>query len=163
MSRDKPPVTPAVRVLRAQRVEFSDHFYSYHPKGGAELGAQELGVHPHQVIKTLIMEDEAGNPMIVLMYGDQKVSTKALARQLGVKLVRPCEPKVADKHSGYRVGGTSPFGTRRRMPVYMEAGILELPRVYINGGRRGYLLELDPREIQRVLEPTLVEGMVSPS
>jgi Cys-tRNA(Pro) deacylase len=117
-------------------------------------------VDEHAVIKTLVMEDEDARPLVVLMHGDCEVSTKALARHLGVKSIKPCVPAVADRHSGYQVGGTSPFGTRRPMPVYMEATILELPRIYINGGRRGLLVEIDPKEAARVLQPELVHAAV---
>ena len=152
----KHAATAAVRMLKQHSATFSEHYYIYKEKGGAAQGACELGVAPHSVIKTLIMEDVHGSPLIVLMHGDWQVSTKALARVLEVKSVTPCNPKVADKHSGYRVGGTSPFGTRKTMPVYMERSILELPYIYVNGGRRGYLLGMVPVEIQRILQPTLV-------
>ena len=151
------PTTPAVRVLREHAVEFSDHPYAYEERGGTAVSARELGVPEHAVIKTLIMEDYANHPMIVLMHGDREVSTKNLARALGVKTVTPCAPAVADRHSGYQVGGTSPFGTRRKMPVYMQSTIVDLPRVYVNGGRRGYLIGLAPADIVRVLAPTLVD------
>jgi Cys-tRNA(Pro) deacylase len=156
MSRDKVPVSPGVRELRAQNVQFTDHLYEYEEKGGTAVSARELGVDEHAVVKTLVMEDEARNPIVVLMHGDRKVSTKELARVAGVKTISPCSPETANRHSGYVVGGTSPFGTRRKMPVYMEQTILDLPKIYINGGRRGYLVGLDPREVVRVLSPTLV-------
>lgn len=158
--RQKPPVTAAVRVLRRQGVAFTDHLYDYQDKGGAQQGARELGVSPHCVVKTLIMENDRNEPLVMLMHGDREVSTKELARLLNVKSIQPCDPATADRHSGYRVGGTSPFGTRRPMPVYMEAGILDLPRIYINGGKRGYLLGLDPRDARRVLEASLVRVAV---
>ena len=151
------PTTPAIRVLREHGVEFTDHVYAYEERGGTAVSARELGVAEHAVIKTLIMEDDARRPMIVLMHGDREVSTKSLARTIGVKSVTPCAPAVADRHSGYQIGGTSPFGTRRKMPVYMQRTIVELPRVYINGGRRGYLIGIAPTDIVRVLEPTLVD------
>lgn len=157
MSRDKAPVSPGVRELRAHNVKFTDHLYEYEEKGGTAVSARELGVDEHVVVKTLVMEDEGKNPLVVLMHGDLKVSTKELARVAGVKTISPCSPETANRHSGYMVGGTSPFGTRRRMPVYMELTILGLPKIYINGGRRGYLVGLDPREVVRVLSPTLVE------
>ena len=163
MSKDKLPVTNAVRVLRDHGVAFTDHPYSYEERGGTAVSARELGVPEHQVIKTLIMEDDRRQPMIVLMHGDREVSTKTLARQLGVKTIAPCEPAVADRHSGYQVGGTSPFGTKRPMPVYMQATIAELPRVYINGGRRGYLVGLAPADAIRVLKPTLVDIATAPA
>lgn len=156
MLKEKLPVTPAIRVLRAAGVTYRDHLYAYEERGGTEVSARELGVDEHLMIKTLIMEDERANPLIVLMHGDKQVSTKELARLMGVKAIHPCLPAVANKHSGYLVGGTSPFGTRRKMPVYMEASILDLPRIYINGGKRGYLVEMDPRDAVRILEPVLV-------
>ena len=157
MAREKTPVTPAVRQLRAADVEFSDHPYSYQEKGGTAVSARELGVDEHCVIKTLIMEDERNQPLIVLMHGDMQVSTKELARIIGAKLVSPCSPDTAQKHSGYLVGGTSPFGTRRPMPVYMEEGITLLDRIYINGGKRGYLVSMTPGELVRVLNPVSVK------
>jgi Cys-tRNA(Pro) deacylase len=156
MSKEKTPVTPAVRSLRAAGVVFTDHPYAYEEKGGTAVSARELGVDEHAVVKTLVMEDERKSPLIVLMHGDRQVSTKELARVLGVKAVAPCAPDTALKHSGYQVGGTSAFGTRKSMPVYLEETILELPRIYINGGKRGYLVGMDPRELVRVLKPTLV-------
>lgn len=156
MAKDKTPVTPAVRQLRAENVAFTDHPYSYEEKGGTAVSARELGVDEHCVIKTLVMEDEHKEPLIVLMHGDQQVSTKELARIIGVKQVSPCTPDAAQKHSGYMVGGTSPFGTRRTMPVYMESGISALERIYINGGKRGYLVGMSPVELMRVLKPIIV-------
>jgi len=155
---DKHPVTMAVRVLREHGVEFSHHPYAYEERGGTEVSARELGVDEHAVIKTLVMEDDAKRPLVVLMHGDREVSTKNLARQIGAKSIQPCDPAVADRHSGYQVGGTSPFGTRRRMPVYMERSIASLPRIYINGGRRGYLVGLTPAAAIEVLQPTLVDA-----
>ena len=156
MSRDKLPVTQAIRVLREHGVAWTDHPYAYEERGGTEVSARGLGVPEHQVVKTLIMEDDRRQPMIVLMHGDREVSTKSLARHLGVKSVSPCAPAVADRHSGYQVGGTSPFGTRRAMPVYLQATVATLPRIYVNGGRRGYLVGLDPADLVRVLKPVLV-------
>lgn len=156
MSREKPPVTAAVRELRAHRVEFSDHLYEYEDKGGTSVSARELGVDEHAVIKTLVMEDESRAPLLVLMHGDLKVSTRELARAIGVKTIRPCAPETANRHTGYLVGGTSPFGTRGKMPVYMETSILELPKIYLNGGRRGYLVGIAPREVVRVIAPVMV-------
>lgn len=156
MTKHKTPVTSAIRQLRQHKVDFSDHAYRYEAGGGTRVSARELGVDEHLVIKTLIMEDENRQPLIVLMHGDREVSTKALARHIGVKSISPCKPEVADRHSGYQVGGTSPFGTRKRMPVYCEASILALERIYINGGRRGYLISLTPGELRRVLDPTPV-------
>lgn len=157
MGKLKPPVTQAVRALRMAGVAFEGHPYTYAGGGGTRQFADEKGVNEHLVIKTLIMEDEAANPMIVLMHGDREVSTKALARHLGVRRVQPCAPQVAVRHSGYQVGGTSPFGTKRRMPVYCEAGIAELPHLYINGGHRGYIISLATADLLRVLQPQLVE------
>jgi Cys-tRNA(Pro) deacylase len=149
--------TPATVFLKASRVAFTEHEYEYVERGGTEVSAGSLGVSEHEVVKTLVMQDEAAKPLIVLMHGDRKVSTKNLARQAGVKRIEPCKPEVAQRHSGYQVGGTSPFGTRKKLPVYMERSILELPAIYINGGRRGFLVKLSPREIARTLEPQLVD------
>ncbi len=136
--------TPASAWLRRERIEFREHVYDYVDHGGTAESARQLGVPEHRVVKTLVMEDETGKPLIVLMHGDRSVSTKTLARAIGVKRVQPCAPAVAERHSGYQVGGTSPFGTRKRLPVYVEATILELPSLLINGGRRGYLVEITP-------------------
>jgi Cys-tRNA(Pro) deacylase len=152
--------TQAVRVLREHGVRFSDHRYAYEARGGTAVSARELGVDEHAVIKTLIMEDDRKRPLIVLMHGDREVSTKNLARFIGVKHVAPCDPAVADRHSGYQVGGTSPFGTRRAMPVYMERTIADLPYLYVNGGRRGYLVGMAPADLVRVLEPIPVDVAV---
>ena len=156
MAREKTPVTPAIRLLRHNRVEFTPHLYAYAERGGTEVSARELGVDEHRMIKTLIMEDNAGGPLIVLMHGDRQVSTKELARILGVKSVAPCAPAVADRHSGYQVGGTSPFATRRQMPVYMEKSIGQLPRIFVNGGKRGFLVEIAPADLIRILQPSFV-------
>lgn len=153
MSHGKPPVTPAVRALRAARVAFEDHLYTYEERGGTAVSARELGVDEHAVIKTLVMEDDAARPLIILMHGNLQVSTKELARQLGTKRIAPCSPETAEKHTGYQVGGTSPFGTRKPLPVYIEATILDLPRIWINGGKRGYLVSLSPADLVRVLNP----------
>jgi len=153
MARDKTPVTAAVRQLRAEKVDFGDHPYTYEEKGGTAVSARELGVDEHCVIKTLVMEDERRNPLVVLMHGDRQVSTRELARVMGVKQVSPCPPETAQRHSGYQVGGTSPFGLRRQMPVYMEESIAGLERIYINGGKRGYLVSMAPGELIRVLKP----------
>jgi Cys-tRNA(Pro) deacylase len=149
--------TPATALLKAQGVAFAEHTYDYVDHGGAQHSAQVLGWNPHHVVKTLVMQDEAARPLIVLMHGDRSVSTKNLARQIGAKHVEPCKPEVAQRHSGYLVGGTSPFGTRRDMPVYVEAGVLALPRILINGGRRGYLREIDPQACVQVLGAKPVE------
>jgi len=157
MGRDKVAATTAVRELRANKVEFTDHPYEYEEKGGTAASARDLGVPEHAVVKTLVMEDDDKRPLVVLMHGDLKVSTRELARIIGVKAVSPCSPETANRHSGYIVGGTSPFGTRKKMPVYMEESILELPKVYINGGRRGYLVGISPEEVVRVLAPRMVK------
>lgn len=157
MAKEKIPVTAAVRQLRAEKVTFSDHLYAYEEKGGTSVSSRELGLEEHAVIKTLVMEDECRKPLIVLMHGDLQVSTKELARMIGVKLVSPCTPEVAQKLSGYLVGGTSPFGTRQQLPVYMESSIAAQPKIYINGGKRGYLVGIDPAELVRVLKPQLVK------
>ena len=138
-------------------MDFAECLYRYEDHGGTRVSARELGVDEHTVIKTLIMEDENARPLVVLMHGDMEVSTKALARIIGCKAISPCKPDVADKHSGYKVGGTSPFGTRKAMPVYMEQSILDLPKTYINGGSKGFLISIDPNDIQRLLNPTLVQ------
>jgi Cys-tRNA(Pro) deacylase len=151
------PVTPAVRVLRGAGVAFTEHLYRYEEHGGTRVSARELGVDEHAVIKTLVMEDDAHAPLLVLMHGDLEVSTKQLARAIERKHVEPCKPDVANRHSGYLVGGTSPFGTRKPVPVYMERTIAGLPRIYINGGARGFLVGLAPADLIRVLNPTLVE------
>jgi Cys-tRNA(Pro) deacylase len=136
--------TPATALLKAHGIEFTEHAYEYLEHGGANHSAEVLGQDPFIVVKTLIMQDEAARPLVVLMHGNRKVSTKNLARQIGCKSVEPCKPEVANRHSGYMVGGTSPFGTKRLMPVYIEESILSLPRIFINGGRRGYLICIDP-------------------
>jgi Cys-tRNA(Pro) deacylase len=149
--------TPATAILQKAGVAYTEHEFEYLEHGGTGHSSASMGVPEHQVIKTLVMEDEKGDPLIVLMHGDRKVSTKELARQAGAKRIAPCKPEVATRHSGYLIGGTSPFGTRKRMPIYLERSVTELPRIYINGGRRGYLLGMDPTELLRVLSPTLVE------
>ena len=142
--------------MREKGITFTEHPYKYEDKGGTAVCARELHVDEHSVIKTLVMEDDARHPLIVLMHGDVEVSTKDLARHMGVKRVTPCAPETAQKHTGYLVGGISPFGTRRSMPVYMEETIVGIPRIYINGGRRGLLVGLDPHEVVRLLAPTQV-------
>jgi Cys-tRNA(Pro) deacylase len=144
--------TPATALLKAHKIEFTEHPYEYLEHGGANHSAEVLGQDPFIVVKTLIMQDEAAQPLVVLMHGNRKVSTKNLARQLGCKSVEPCKPEVAHRHSGYLVGGTSPFGTKRTMPVYMEATILALPRIFINGGRRGYLINIEPDVCVKLLQ-----------
>ncbi|MEO8628551.1 MAG: Cys-tRNA(Pro) deacylase [Betaproteobacteria bacterium] len=161
MAKGKTPVSPAIRELRAAQVEFTDHLYTYEDQGGTEVSARELGVAEHSVIKTLIMQNDAQSPLVVLMHGDKQVSTKELARLIGVKTISPCSPEAAQRHTGYMVGGTSPFGTRRKLPVFMERTILELPRIYINGGKRGYLVGLSPADAVRLLQPQLVTVAVA--
>ena len=156
MGKEKSPVTAAVRALRVAGIGFTEHPYAYEEKGGTAVSARELGVDEHCVIKTLIMEDERKTPLIVLMHGDLQVSTKELARIIGVKQIAPCSPETALKHSGYQVGGTSPFGTRKKMPVYMEETISGLPKIYINGGKRGFLVGIDPADLVTVLKPVAV-------
>ena len=151
------PVTMAVRVLRQHKVPFTPHLYAWEPRGGTRASAEHLGVDEHLVVKTLIFEDETKKPLCILMHGDREVSAKNLARQLGRKSVAPCAPEVADRHSGYQVGGTSPFGLKRPMPIYMEQTIATLPRIYINGGARGFLVSIQPADLQRVLHATPVE------
>ena len=143
--------TPATQVLRGAGVSFTEHVYDYVDHGGTGESSRQLGVSEHEVVKTLVMQDDRAQPLIVLMHGDCQVSTKNLARAIGVKGVEPCKPEVAQRHSGYLVGGTSPFGTRRPMPVYVEASVLELPRILINGGRRGYLLGIAPSVLTEML------------
>jgi Cys-tRNA(Pro) deacylase len=156
------PSTPAVRLLRERGVAFTEHPYRYEEKGGTAASSRELGVDEHAVVKTLVFEDDAGAPLIVLMHGDREVSTKALARQLGRKSVRICRPEVATRHSGYQVGGTSPFGTRKVMPVLVERTLFALPKIYLNGGSRGFLVGLMPSELARVLGAVAVDAAVTP-
>jgi len=156
MPRPDCPKTNAIRCLEQAGVAFEVCLYAYEERGGTRVSARELGVEEHQVVKTLIMETDTKQPMVVLMHGDREVSTKQLARVLGVKSVHPCEPQVAQRHSGYLVGGTSPFGTRRSMPVYVEASILDLDHIYINGGHRGLLVRIDPQDLGRILDVTVV-------
>jgi Cys-tRNA(Pro) deacylase len=146
MSRkDHASETPATQMLKRAGVSYTEHLYDYVDHGGTSESAKQLGVDEHAVVKTLVMEDEHAKPLIILMHGDRQVSTKELARQIKVKKVQPCKPEVAQRHSGYMVGGTSPFGTKKAMPVYVEATVLALPRIHINGGRRGYLVGLAPQ------------------
>ncbi len=147
----------AIRALRAAGIAFEPHLYPWEPRGGTAASAEALGVPEHAVVKTLIFEDDARLPLCILMHGDREVSTKNLARAIDKKSCAPCTPEVADRHSGYQVGGTSPFGLRRAMPIYMERTILELPCIYINGGARGFLVSMLPGEAARLLAPTLVD------
>lgn len=157
MPQSHAPETPATKMLRQHNVEFTDHLYDYEEHGGTKVSSRELGVKEYAVIKTLMMEDDNAKPLMVLMHGTHKVSTKELARAIGVKRIEPCKPEIAQKHSGYMVGGTSPFGTKKSMPIYMEKTIRDLPKIFINGGRRGYLVGIAPQEVVRILQPTLVE------
>lgn len=156
MKRPSHTETPATQFLRANGVAYTEHFYDYVEHGGTTVSSERLGVDEHHVVKTLMMEDDKGAPLVVLMHGDRKVSTKNLARQIGAKRVEPSKPEVAQRHSGYMVGGTSPFGTRKKLPVYLERSVLDLDRIWINGGRRGFLVCIAPQEIVRTLAPTLV-------
>jgi Cys-tRNA(Pro) deacylase len=156
MQRAGYPITPAVRALRENRIEFEPHLYNYKEHGGTAHSAAELGVDEHIVIKTLVMETESRAPLIALMHGDREVSTKELARTLSVKSVLPCDPSTAQKHTGYQVGGTSPLGTRKELPVFAEETIFELSKIYINGGKRGFLVSIDPSHLKRVLPITEV-------
>lgn len=156
MLKEKFPVTPAIRALRDGKVPFTAHLYSYEEKGGTASSSRELGIDEHAVIKTLIMEDDCKEPLIILMHGDCQVSTKELARSIGARSVVPCTPEAASRHSGYLVGGTSPFGTKRQLPVYIEASILNLDKIYINGGKRGFLVALAPQDLVKLLKPTPV-------
>jgi len=155
--------TPAIHFLRRHRVAHVPHEYRYEEHGGTRVSSRALGVDEHAVVKTLVMEDEGRQPLIVLMHGDREVSTKQLARQIGCKQVSPCAPAIAERHTGYQVGGTSPFGTRRTLPVYMERSILALETMYINGGRRGFLVALAPSEVVRTLSPVLVDVAIDPA
>jgi Cys-tRNA(Pro) deacylase len=148
--------------LRDHNIAFLPHLFRYEERGGTAVSSRELGVDEHAVIKTLIMEDDSGEPLVVLMHGDRQVSTKELARARGVKSIKPCKPETADRHSGYQVGGTSPFGMRKTMNIYAEKTIFNLERIYINGGGRGFLIEIDPRDLQRVLSPILVKVAIAP-
>lgn len=152
------PETPATKFLKQHGMPFSAHLYAYEEHGGTRVSARELNVPEHAVIKTLVMENEAQAPLIMLMHGDCKVSTKEFARQAGFKQITPCRPEVAQRHTGYMVGGTSPFGTRKALPVFMESTVLDLPLVYINGGRRGFLVGIHPHDILRILQPRLVRA-----
>lgn len=156
MAQKDYPKTNAIRCLLEHGIEFEPFFYQYEERGGTRVSSRELGVHEHSVVKTLVMETDAKEPLLVLMHGDCEVSTKQLARILGVKSVSPCDPKVAQRHSGYVVGGTSPFGTKHRMPAYCEAGILDLEHIYINGGARGFLVRIRPRDLAKALDVTAV-------
>ncbi len=157
----KAPSTNATRLLKQAGIAYTEHVYRYEEHGGTRVSARELGVDEHAVIKTLVMEDEAGAPLIILMHGDREVSTKELARQIGAKAVQPCKPEVAHRHSGYLVGGTSPLGTRKAMPVHAETTIFELGRIYLNGGSRGFLVGLQPADLDRVLKVNRVSVAIA--
>jgi Cys-tRNA(Pro) deacylase len=156
MTKEKISTTPAILALKAQRADFTLHTYQYEERGGTKTAAGKLMVDEHRVIKTLVMEDEAGKPLIILMHGDKEVSTKSLARIIGVKSISPCNPVIAEKHTGYKVGGTSPFGTKKVILVYMEATIADLPEIFINAGSRGLLARMPSDELLRILKPIAV-------
>jgi Cys-tRNA(Pro) deacylase len=156
MTKENLPTTPALLALKAQRADFTLHTYPYEERGGTKRAAGKLMVDEHRVIKTLVMEDEKGKPLIILMHGDKEVSTKSLARAIGTKSVSSCNPAIAEKHTGYKVGGTSPFGTKKAMPVYMEATIANLPEIFINAGSRGLLAQISSAELVRILKPVSV-------
>jgi len=157
----KIPSTSAVILLKSKGIAYSSHFYKYEERGGTAVSARELNVSEHSVIKTLVMEDDKRAPLIVLMHGDRQVSTKSLARQIGARTISSCAPEVANKHSGYIVGGTSPFGTKKTMPVYLEGTILDLDEIYINGGSRGFLVSIAPKVLLSLLDPVIVEVAIS--
>jgi Cys-tRNA(Pro) deacylase len=157
MSKDHIPATPAIRVLKDNGVDFTPRPYKYEERGGTEVAARELGVDEHLTVKTLVMEDEKKAPFIILMHGDREVSTRELARILGVKSVQPCDPAAASRHTGYMVGGTSPFGTKKVLSVYVEETILSLPAIYINAGRKGLLVEMKPADLEKLLKPVPVK------
>ena len=161
MSKPEIPMTPAVRFLRERKIEFLPHFYSYQERGGTRVGAMELNLPEHLLVKTLVMETDQRQALLVLMHGDCEVSTKRLARLLGVKAVIPCEERTAARLTGYQFGGTSPFGTRTSLPVYVEKSILDLPRLFINGGKRGFLVEINPRILHEALPVTEVEVAIA--
>jgi Cys-tRNA(Pro) deacylase len=154
---EKFPVTPVTRLLDSKKIYYVKHLYEYEEKGGTKLSSKKLGVDEHTVIKTIVLEDDSKKPLIVLMHGDMEISTKNLARFLGVKTVHPCTPETAQKHTGYLVGGTSPFATKKQLPIYMEKSILDLEKIYINGGKRGFLISIPPQVIIDLLNPVLVE------
>jgi Cys-tRNA(Pro) deacylase len=153
MSKENFPTTPAILALKAQKAVFTLHTYQYEERGGTKVSAKKLGVDEHMVVKTLVMEDETGKPLIILMHGDREVSTKSLARAMGVKSISPCNPAVAEKHTGYKVGGTSPFGTRKSLSIYIEKTITDLPEIFINAGSRGLLAKIPTTELVRILKP----------
>jgi len=156
MAKDKIPSTPAMRLLKEYSVDFIPCPYKYEERGGTRVAARELGIDEHAAVKTIVMEDDEKNPFIILMHGDKEISTKNMARILGSKTVIPCNPQTAHKHTGYLVGGTSPFGTKKKLPVFAEESILTLPKIYINAGRKGFLIEISPEDLVKILTPTLV-------
>ena len=156
----KAPSTPATRLLRERKLPYTEHLYRYEERGGTAVSARELGVDEHAVVKTLVMEDETGAPLIVLQHGDREVSVKALARQLGRRAITPCKPEVAQRHSGYLVGGTSPLGTRKALPIYVERSVLDLPTIYVNGGSRGFLVGVAPKALAALLAATPVDAAI---
>lgn len=157
MGKGKYPKTNSIRFLETNKIPFEGFFYKYEERGGTRVSARELGVDEHIIVKTIIVEDENKNPYIVLMHGDKEISTKNLARNLNVKSISPCSPETANKHSGYVVGGTSPFGTRKSMPIFIEKSILDLEYIFINGGKKGFLVKIDSKDVQKLLNASLVE------
>jgi len=160
---DKHPDTPAARFLKQHKIAFAPFLYTYEEHGGTRVAAESLNLPEHAVIKTLVLEDEHGKPLIVLMHGDRDVNVKLLASEIGARNVHPCKPDVAQKHTGYQVGGTSPFGLRKAIPVYMERSILDLPLIYINGGKRGFLVGMHAHDLMQTLMPTTVEAAKKPA
>ena len=163
MAKPELPMTSAVRALLDKKVEFQPHFYTYEEHGGTKLSAEALDVPEHQVVKTIVMETDEKKPLLVLMHGDREVSTKQLARLLQVKRIGPCDQAAAQRHTGYLFGGTSPFGTRQHLPVFAERSIFSLPRIFINGGKRGFLVELTPSDLKKVIDVTEIDVGVSPT
>jgi Cys-tRNA(Pro) deacylase len=155
-TKEKIPSTSAIRSLKANGINFTPRPYNYEERGGTRVASRELGIEKHEAVKTIVMEDDRKNPLIVLMHGDREISTKKLARLLGVKTITPCDPKVAMRHTGYMVGGTSPFGTRKTLPVYIEESILALEKIFINAGRRGLLVEMSVQDLVKILEPRAI-------
>jgi Cys-tRNA(Pro) deacylase len=159
--KEHAPETPATSFLRQHKINFTEHLYDYVERGGTAESARQLGVDEHSVVKTLVMQDQDAKPLIILMHGDRQVSLKNFARQIGAKKVEPCKPEVAQRHTGYQVGGTSPFGTRKVLPVYVERSILGLPSIYINGGHRGFLAQISPKVLTDLLEAQPVDSAAS--
>ncbi len=159
--KEHAPETPATSYLRQQNVSFTEHLYNYVERGGTAESAKQLGVDEHAIVKTLVMQDQDAKPLLILMHGDRQVSLKNFARQIGAKKVEPCKPEVAQRHTGYQVGGTSPFGTRKPLPVYVERSILALPSIYINGGRRGFLVQISPKMLGDLLQAQAVDSAAS--